>query len=58
MNWEIGIDICALPCVKQDDDLDGGDGGTGWERGPRGKRYMYVYMADSLHCTVETSTTL
>ena len=58
-NWEIRIDIYTLPCVKQSyrehaikhrkrrsvlcDNLDGCDGGGGWEGGPRGRGYMYTY---------------
>ena len=31
----------------------------GWERGPRGRGHMvYIYIADSLHCTTDTNTTL
>ena len=68
MNWEIRIDICTLPCVKQwkaaieHRELSlvlGGDLGLGWGEGSsRGRGYMYIYMADSLHCITETSTTL
>lgn len=75
-NWDISIDICALPCVKQiasgelaikhrklssilRDDLNGWDVGLGG--GGRevqgGREYMYIYVVDSLYCTVETSTT-
>ena len=58
MNWESRIDIYTLPCVKQlasgkllyntessalcSDHLDGW-GGRGWERGSRGRIYMYSY---------------
>ena len=68
MNWEIRIDICTLPCVKQwkaaieHRELSlvlGGDLGLRWGEGSsRGRGYMYIYMADSLHCTTETNTTL
>ena len=37
------------------DDLEGWDGG--WEGGPRG-RGIGIHIADLLHCTAETSTTL
>ena len=36
------------------DDLDGG----GWEGGPRLRGYICLHIADSLHCTAETSTTV
>ena len=58
MNWEVGIDIYTLPCVKQ---RAGGKlvcntgssawcpviiqrGGTeAWEGGSKGRRYTYTY---------------
>ena len=57
MNWEIGIDILTLPCVKQ---IASGNllyitgssarcsvitymGGMGGEGGSRGRGYMYTY---------------
>ena len=57
MNWEIGIDIHSLPCVKQiargkllDPTgssvvlCDGLGGGWGrWEEGPRRRDYMCTY---------------
>ena len=43
-----------MPC----DDLEGWDCRVGSERGPRGGRDKYLYMADSLHCTAETNMTL
>ena len=75
MNWEIGIDMHSLPCVKQIArgkllDQTGssawcsvttwGEGGGGWEEGPRRRDYMRTYTdtADSLHCTAETNTAL
>ena len=54
MNWEIRIDICTLPCVKQwkaaieHRELSlvlGGDLGLGWGEGSsRGRGYMYIYI--------------
>ena len=40
------------------DDAEGWGGvGTGWEGGPMG-RDMCIQVADTLHCMVETNTTL
>ena len=33
-------------------------GEMGEEGGPRCRRYMDIYITDSLHCTAETNTTL
>ena len=57
MNWESSIGIRALPCVKQGNDLDRWGGGEGGREVPEGSN-VCIYMADSLHCTVETSATL
>ena len=73
MNWEIGIDISTLPCIKQ---MAGGkllysirslawcsvmtqhDGiGGEWEGGPRRREYI-IHIADTLLHTTETNTTL
>ena len=53
--WEPAIKHRKLSSVLCDDLLDGWDGGEG---SPRGRGYMYADMADSLHCTAETNTTL
>ena len=37
------------------DDLEGCNGGMGWERGPG--RDICIHIADSLHCTAEIYTT-
>lgn len=72
MTWETGPDIHTLTCIKQTAGGNplcstgssapcslitqrGWDGG--WEEGPRGWRYT-LYIADSLGCTAQTSTTL
>ena len=54
MNWEIRIDICTLPCVKQWKAaiehrelclVLGGDLGLGWGEGSsRGRGYIYIYI--------------
>ena len=40
------------------DDLDGWDGGKGWEGSKRGESWVCILTADSLHCTAETDTML
>jgi len=71
MTWEIRVDVCALPCVKQiaSGDLLQSSGssaqcsvmtwidGMGWEGGPRG-RDIHIYITDSHCCTAETNTAL
>ena len=39
------------------DDLEGWDGGWGWEGGLRAGD-ICIHMADSLHCTAETNIKL
>ena len=72
MNWKVGSDVFTLLCVKQVSSgkllysmgssvrcsamtLEGWDGG--WEGGLSG-RGQCMHIADSLHCTAETSTIL
>ena len=72
-NWEIRIDIYTLPLCKIAsqwepavqhrelssvlcDDLDGQDGGDWGEVQEGGD--ICIHIADSLHCTAETNTTL
>ena len=66
MNWEIGINIQRLPCVKQIasgnimystgssaqccDDLEGWDGGEGGD--------TCIHTPNSLHGTAETNAVL
>ena len=40
------------------DDLDEWDWGEVGGRSKREGTYVYIYIADSLHCTAETNTTL
>ena len=56
MNWETGIDVCALPCVRQElssvlcGDQDGWNVGR---MGGRKKDSIYIHIANSLclqHC--------
>ena len=74
MNWEIAIDVCALPCVKEIASRNplysaGAQLGAlwcprwvGWGRlGGRSIRegiYIYIHIADSLRSTAGTNTTL
>ena len=71
MNWEIRFDINILPCVKQiaSGKLLYSTGSSVWcsvmtERGGMVGRDVQeggdicIYVADSLHCTAETNTTL
>ena len=65
MNWEIGIDIHTLLCIKQitnenrlystGNSMLCGDL-NGKEIQKRGD--ICICTADSLHCTIETNTTL
>ena len=72
MNWEIGIDVCALPRVKH---MASGNllystgspaqcsvvtqmDGMGGEREVQEGGDICMHIADSLRCTVETNTTL
>ena len=73
MNWETGLKVCALPCVKQ---IASGKllytagssaqcsvmtqrGRVGLGVGERSERGdIGIYTADSLCCTAETNTTL
>ena len=71
MNWEIGTDVCALPCAKHRaraarcrelswvlcDDLDGWDGVGDGQAGQKSGD-VCIHQADSLSCIAETSTTL
>ena len=72
-NWEIRFDINTLPCVKQiaggnllystgssaqcSVTTYMGDGGWGGREVQEGGDRC-IHMADSLHCTAETNTTL
>ena len=68
MNWEIGIGIYTLPCVSQmaaeklpysKRSSRGGMGRVGGMYKREGGIYVYIYnIANSLHCTAETNTTL
>ena len=54
MNWETGIDVCALPCVRQElssvlcGDQDGWNVGR---MGGRKKDSIYIHIANSLCST-------
>ena len=65
MNWEIGIDIYTLLCIKRitNENLLYSTGNSvlcgdlnGKEIQKRGD--ICIHIADSLHCTAETDTTL
>ena len=72
MIWEIWIDLCVLPCVKQ---IASGNllynpgssvgcsviiwmNGNGWEREVQEGEDICILTADSLHCTAKTNTAL
>ena len=70
-NWEIGIDICSLPCIKQlaSGDLPYSAGSSArcpemtWRGGIVGREVqergdICTLMADSLRCIAKTSTIL
>ena len=67
INWEIGIDIYTLLCIKQitNKDLLYSIGNptqnsvmTYMGKESKKSGYVYIYIADSLCCTAETNITL
>ena len=62
MNWKIGIDVCALPCVKQiaSRNILYSTASSAWYsmvtqmdriEGVGGRSKREIYISDSLHCT-------
>ena len=70
VNWEIGIDVCALPCIRQaaSGKLLCSAGSSAWcsvvtKKGGVGRevqegRDICIHTTDSLCCTAETTITL